>query len=820
MELPNELVKLIEISSKDLERQTALELEMRTLGINRFNKRVQEHKERGEESFSNYGKTLLGSSIDPMAQGLITFVNEGNRTKGATSIAVKLLEQIPPEVACLIAAKTIINSITINRQLTSTAITIGKNVETEMWLRFFEAQNPELYGVVKRDLDKRSFGYGYKRRKMRESAVRDGVEVPAWTRTEKVHVGYKLIELFIEHTGLVEVDKKGNGVKKIVSLVATEKTMEWIKDRNGFMELLAPEYFPTLVRPKSWEDKKVIGGGYYSRHVKPLQLVKYRDKKNLQDLEKHSMPVVIDGINAMQSTPYTINPFIYEVLNHAWNNSLDVGGLPRAELLPLPQKPHDIAENAKARKTYRSEAVKVHTENARIKSKRLHLSKVLWIAEKFKDEPEIYMPHTLDFRGRAYHVPNYLNGQSVDYAKALLLFAKGKPITEENNGAFWLAVQGANLYGYDKDSYEVRVKWVNDSAESFIAIANDPYTHREWEQADKPWSFLAWCKEWAEFQKEGYGYVSRFICSMDGSCNGIQHYSAIQRDTVAAEAVNLIQTGDVPNDVYQIVADNVIDALKKIDNPLAMLWLKFGVKRSTCKRAIMTLPYGSTRYSCSDFVLEDLTKRGDKGDLHPFGTQEFKACTFLSGIIWDSIGEIINSARVSMDFLQKTARIMAKNNLPIRWVSPSGFPVVQSYPELRLKRVETKLFGEIIRPRIHEETEKLAVLKAGNSLPPNAIHSQDSAHLFLTTVDALRKGVQSFCNVHDSYGTVAADCDKLADSIRTTFVDMYKDYDLLQSIRQSVEPVLDEKSRKKLPSVPSKGDLDLDKVLSSDFFFA
>jgi len=58
MELPNELVKLIEISSKDLERQTALELEMRTLGINRFNKRVQEHKERGEESFSNYGKTL------------------------------------------------------------------------------------------------------------------------------------------------------------------------------------------------------------------------------------------------------------------------------------------------------------------------------------------------------------------------------------------------------------------------------------------------------------------------------------------------------------------------------------------------------------------------------------------------------------------------------------------------------------------------------------------------------------------------------------------------------------------------------------------
>jgi DNA-directed RNA polymerase len=49
---------------------------------------------------------------------------------------------------------------------------------------------------------------------------------------------------------------------------------------------------------------------------------------------------------------------------------------------------------------------------------------------------------------------------------------------------------------------------------------------------------------------------------------------------------------------------------------------------------------------------------------------------------------------------------------------------------------------------------------------------------------------------------------------------MYKDYDLLQSIKQSVEPVLDEKSKKKLPEVPPKGDFDLDLVLSSDFFFA
>ena len=233
----------------------------------------------------------------------------------------------------------------------------------------------------------------------------------------------------------------------------------------------------------------------------------------------------------------------------------------------------------------------------------------------------------------------------------------------------------------------------------------------------------------------------------------------------------------------------------------------------------MTLPYGSTRYSCTDFVQEDITKRSDKGETHPFGEHEFQAATYLAGVIWDSIGEIINSARVGMDYLQKCARVMARENLPIRWVTPSGFPVIQAYPEFKSKRVKTKLFGEIIKPRINEETEKLAVLKAGNSLPPNFIHSQDSAHLTLTVCDALYNGISSFCNVHDSFGTTAGDCEQLSKSIRKTFVKMYKSVDYLDSFRVSLEPVLSKRAINKLPEVPKRGELDLDKVLDSEFFF-
>ena len=92
---------------------------------------------------------------------------------------------------------------------------------------------------------------------------------------------------------------------------------------------------------------------------------------------------------------------------------------------------------------------------------------------------------------------------------------------------------------------------------------------------------------------------------------------------------------------------------------MAQKWLDYGVKRSTCKRPIMTICYGSTRYSCTDFVVEDLTKRKDKGEMHPFDDM-FKPATYLSKIIWASIGENLKSARVGMDYLQNNAKVICE----------------------------------------------------------------------------------------------------------------------------------------------------------------
>ena len=201
-----------------LKEQLDLEKDMRDRGIRRFRKRLTEHKQRGEESFTNYGKTLLSNSIRPFSEGIKAFCEEGKKVSGVQPIARKLLSLLEPDIIALIASKSIINCITISRRLTSAAINVASKIEDEVALRTFEEEKPEHNGIVKADLDARSSGYQYKRRKLRESSQKNNIERTVWTRSEKVHVGYKLIELMCVHTGLCDVEtiiKKNRREKKI-----------------------------------------------------------------------------------------------------------------------------------------------------------------------------------------------------------------------------------------------------------------------------------------------------------------------------------------------------------------------------------------------------------------------------------------------------------------------------------------------------------------------------------------------------------------------------------------------------------------------------
>jgi DNA-directed RNA polymerase len=173
-----------------------------------------------------------------------------------------------------------------------------------------------------------------------------------------------------------------------------------------------------------------------------------------------------------------------------------------------------------------------------------------------------------------------------------------------------------------------------------------------------------------------------------------------------------------------------------------------------------------------------------------------------------------------MDWLQQVSRVAASANQALTWTAPSGFIAHQSYLDVTQRRIRTRSRGEFLKLTDYTETQRLDRVRQANGISPNFVHSMDAAVMMLTIEQAVAAGVSQFAMIHDSYGTVAADTDTLAHTLRRAFVDMYENHDVLAEFAASVSARLPDKERLLLPSLPSKGNLDLQSVLTSDYFFA
>jgi DNA-directed RNA polymerase len=431
-------------------------------------------------------------------------------------------------------------------------------------------------------------------------------------------------------------------------------------------------------------------------------------------------------------------------------------------------------------------------------------------ARKFADYPAIYFVYFLDFRSRKYAQTTGINPQGSDLQKALIEFADGKPLlTQEAKD--WFCITGANRWGFDKATLPQRVQWVRDHHEQIIAFATDPVDNPDWQQADKPLQFLAWCCEYMRWQSFGDKFLSRVAVGMDGSCNGLQNFSAMLRDSHGGRATNLVPA-ELPNDIYQMVADLTTRILEgEEDDPTGFrkLWLDHGLTRNLVKRSVMTLPYGSRRMSCRDFIIKDYLIEGKFPGLDK---KKYRAAAeYLSYRVWAAIAQVVVKAREAMDWLQKgSAVIMREGHETIRWVTPTGFPVTQVYWEQTIHRINSKLCGNA-KFRLHKDGETPDRNKHRNGIAPNLIHSLDAAHLTLVVNAAKARGIHSLAMIHDDYGTHAADAQALYAIIREEFVGMYERHDVLDEWHTAYPG---------LPPPPAMGDLDLRAVLDSPFFFS
>lgn len=808
--------------------QEELELETYAFGKDRMRRAIERNEDKGGAPNNPYAQAVYRRFVLPLAERVRADL-ETPRV-GRSQAHVPLLKGMDPEAVAFVAVRAALSQLLMSnthenagRQVVSE---VGKAVYHEHLLTEFADAEPTLFYHLLNDMDRKlSVNESHRMTVFKLQGKKNNVEFTEWGVAQRDQVGSYLVDqmtvLGFVSTSLVNTTEQVGARRATLTRVVVQLMPEvqaLIDQISEFVIESTPYFLPCVEPPKDWV--AVDDGGFHTREMRrlaPWMVKAYgatRDDYREAEL-KHEMAAV----NALQRVPWRINRNLLEAVSNVAQH-YDMEEIISQAEMPKPQKPiwlsgtlkkEDMNETqAREFKLWKREVAEWHTDEKIRSNKSNRFYSAVRVARKFVDYSAIYFVYFVDFRGRKYVQTTGVSPQGSDLQKALLEFSEGKPLATKE-AQEWFCIAGANRWGYDKASLPDRVKWVREHHDQIMAFAADPVNNNEWRNADKPLQFLAWCLEYRDWQVFGPKFLSRLAVGMDGSCNGLQNFSAMLRDSVGGKATNLVPAA-LPNDIYQLVADKltrILQGLAEDEDCFRSLWLSHGLTRNLVKRSVMTLPYGSRQSSWAEFIVADYLKQGKFPELPK--EKYDRAARFLSKHLGVAIADTVVAAAGAMEWLQRASTAILREGYDrIRWITPSGFPVTQVYWEETQHRINTKLCGNA-KLSFRRETDEAKKSRHRNGIAPNFVHSLDASHLTLVVNRAKAEGIDAFAMIHDDYGTHAADTARLYTIIREVFVDMYEAHDVLEEFRAAYGF---------LPPPPPMGDLDLRQVLDSPYFFS
>ncbi|EOY31498.1 DNA/RNA polymerases superfamily protein isoform 3 [Theobroma cacao] len=679
-------------------------------------------------------------------------------------------------------------------QVVQAAVHIGVAIEQEVRIHNFlektknyqrKKTTDEVQGLSKEKeiLKKRVNSLIRRRRLVEVQKLVKNEEIKPWGRDAQAKLGSRLLELLTE-TAYVQppIDQSGDSPPdvqpafrhkfKTISKDPGKKMMK----RYGVIEcdplilsgldrsakhMLIP-YVPMLVPPKKW--KGYDKGGYL---FLPSYVMRTHGSRKQQDALKgvhvKKMQKVFEALDTLGSTKWRVNKKVLAVVESIWASGGNIAGLVDRNDIPIPEKPS--SEDSTESQEWKWSVRKANKINRERHSQRCDTELKLSVARKMENEEGFYYPHNLDFRGRAYPMHPHLNHLSSDLCRGVLEFAEGRPLGR--SGLHWLKIHLANLFagGVEKLSHDGRLAFVDNHLDDIFDSAENPINgNRWWLTAEDPFQCLAACINLSESLKSSspHSVLSYLPIHQDGSCNGLQHYAALGRDSLEAAAVNLV-AGEKPADVYSEIAVRVHNIMK----------------RDSDKD-----PATNPNASLAKLLIDQVTLA--------------------------ALGELFQAARNIMGWLGDCAKVIASENQPVQWTTPLGLPVVQPYYKSERHLIRTSL--QVLA--LQREGDSVEVRKQRTAFPPNFVHSLDGSHMMMTAV-ACRDAGLHFAGVHDSFWTHACDVEKMNQILREKFVELYS-MPVLENLFESVQtsyPSL------VFPPLPERGNFDLREVLKSPYFF-
>jgi len=740
-------------TTEQLARQLQRELDARSEAIKRLRERTRTAEDRCYASSTVYGSAFINKGLalitDEISDKLHRISQGWVQDKAQAVIPIK---DCDPSVLALITAKGVIDILGVRRieNLTYQAATthIGTLVYHQIMLDQFCHKHPDLFNKARLHIHDHK-GYSYKVQRYRAVMRRNDVEPLRWPTSVRHLVGGWLLDRLSVATGWVATRTAYKAANSSATFLVYQPAFLEAKEALlAQAEAFAGCLWPMLCEPNDWTEE--YKGGYLTNDLRKLtKLIRTKIPRRcflLQDSKALAM------LNRLQKVPYRINGRVLDLANFCMEQRLTVGKFRAMEPTPPPPKPEPWETASEEEKiSYRRMRTEIEDQNSALAQKNYRTTEALYVANKYKKDT-FWIPWSFDFRGRVYPIPTSLSPQGTDFDKSLIYFEEEGPVNE-----WWLAFQVATTYGLDKAPMEARIEWVIENHSYLSRIAEDPEgTISEWSSVEEPWCFIAAVLEYDQCVIKGTKKTSGLPVSVDATCSGLQHLSALALDRTAAEMVNVVPT-DKPSDGYLIVAEKAKEILPE--------HLHQYINRKVTKRTVMTTPYGVTENSARDYIRQEL--KGielEKGELQ----------MIVKAIYRYGVRQIFNGPCRSMEFIQKVAAEKIKSgSTMIEWITPSGFPVCQEYRRNEAEKVSTKLLGQRIQTALLKDwnDRSIDIKKAKIAASPNLIHSLDASLLHLVFAE----WGKPFTVIHDCVLGRSCDMDEMGQSIRDKFVEIYSE---------------------------------------------
>lgn len=804
-----------------MQTQRELELESYGYGRERAAQRLDTREGAGQADENPYAQAVYRQFVLPLADA-IKAEQDAPKKRGNTAKHRILLRAVAAEASAFVAVRAALVHLMGKHgdKARVLFLEVGKAIYHEHLLENFSTLDPKLFHQLANGFAKRmSKDERYRLTVYKREAQKHDLELPEWEHEDIERVGVWAVDRLIEQ-GMLTVETRY--IAKNTTVLESSITDATAQRINQIKEMTvenSPYFLPCVEQPRDWV--RYDEGGWHTDEMR--RLMPYAVKSHAMGrsiLDEADLSASLECLNALQATAWRINGRILAALRNM-GGKIDLGEVLAQGEEPRPAKPAWLGERMETEamdeeqlrefRRWKRETAKWYSSTKERVVKWGRYRHAMDVATKFEHAPALYFVYFCDFRDRKYALTTGVSPQGSDMQKALLEFCEGGPLLTPEAKS-WFRITGANRFGYDKEDLEERERWVDRNHDEILRCAMDPAANQWWLKADKPLQFLAWCFEYQDWQVFGDTFLSRLSVGMDGSCNGLQNFSAALRDEVGGQATNLLRMPK-PQDIYGRVAE-VTTALLRAAPPdeagFRDRWLAHGINRKLTKRSVMTLPYGSTRYSCADFINGDYLAEGLVPEFDEM--ERMQAAQYLSKFVWKAIGDVVVKAREAMDWLQAAAsEIIEGGDNRIMWLTPTGFPVVQAYWEEYVHTINSRLAGRT-KLKVRSETTKADKRKHRNGIAPNFVHSLDAAHLTRVTQACVALGIKDLHMVHDDFGCRADRAGEMFHIIRQEFVRMY----------ETSNPLVQFQARypQATGPIPEQGNLDIRAVLDSPFFFS